>query len=250
MAEIKKELGPSASEAVSATSTSIEEPTGKSASEDIAAAKVGDVNSYLSGEESANKNANANANANEKDSKSNKRKKNAYFQKKAKKKVERQKNMRNTWKARPDEAVHPGSYADPEMREMFNVSIPELDSTDAVKNDEQKEKNNDDGTVSGDQKETVEKKSQNDESKTGTEVEVPAVKKNPKRKVALLLGFKGTEYVGMQINKGQKTIQAQVELGLFKAGLIAKSNFGHPKKYGWSNSARTDKGVHSCAQGE
>mmetsp|Transcript_3177 Transcript_3177/g.4677 ORF Transcript_3177/g.4677 Transcript_3177/m.4677 type:complete len:629 (+) Transcript_3177:95-1981(+) len=253
MAENKKEV-----ETSTAPAASIEDPTSKSATSNEALAintakDKGDANSNLnvsiSGEDNANVNANANANEKENGSKSNKRKKNAYFQKKAKKKVERQKNMRNTWKSRTDAEVHPGSYADPEMRKMFNVSIPELDSTDdntdgagTVKNIKQ-EKKDDDG-VSGDPKdkdkeiaEDVEKKSQN-----GT------VKKNPKRKVALLLGFKGTEYVGMQINKGQKTIQAQVELGLFQAGLISKSNFGHPNKYGWSNSARTDKGVHSCAQ--
>jgi len=72
--------------------------------------------------------------------------------------------------------------------------------------------------------------------------------KLPKRKVAILVQFLGTKYSGMQINEGKNTIQAQIELAIYKAGLMAKTNFGFPKKYSWSNSARTDKGVHSCAQ--
>ncbi|KAL3816861.1 hypothetical protein ACHAXA_005139 [Cyclostephanos tholiformis] len=45
-----------------------------------------------------------------------------------------------------------------------------------------------------------------------------------------------------------KTLQSVLELGLYRAGLINERNFGHPNKYGWSNSARTDKGVHAAAQ--
>jgi tRNA pseudouridine(38-40) synthase len=43
-------------------------------------------------------------------------------------------------------------------------------------------------------------------------------------------------------------LQAEIELALFRSGMIVKSNFGLPHKYSWSSSARTDKGVHACAQ--
>ncbi|CAJ1963558.1 unnamed protein product [Cylindrotheca closterium] len=69
-----------------------------------------------------------------------------------------------------------------------------------------------------------------------------------KRKVALLLGFVGTKYAGFQINGGQRSIQAEIELALYRAGMISDMNFGKPHKYSWSMSARTDKGVHACAQ--
>mmetsp|Transcript_31658 Transcript_31658/g.38779 ORF Transcript_31658/g.38779 Transcript_31658/m.38779 type:complete len:568 (+) Transcript_31658:368-2071(+) len=72
--------------------------------------------------------------------------------------------------------------------------------------------------------------------------------KPPKRKIALLLGFVGTNYVGMQINISQRTIQAEIELALYKGGFLSSDNFGFPHKYAWSSSARTDKGVHACAQ--
>jgi len=58
----------------------------------------------------------------------------------------------------------------------------------------------------------------------------------------------GKEYAGMTMNPDQRTIQGELERALFKAGCISESNFGFPNKYGWSNAARTDKGVHSCAQ--
>jgi len=63
-----------------------------------------------------------------------------------------------------------------------------------------------------------------------------------------LFGYIGTRYSGMQINTLQRTLHAEIELALYKAKLISHSNFGFPEKYSWSNSARTDKGVHSCAQ--
>lgn len=69
-----------------------------------------------------------------------------------------------------------------------------------------------------------------------------------KRKVALLLGFIGTKYAGFQINPRQRTIQAEIELALYRAGMLTTLNFGRPTKYSWSSSARTDKGVHACAQ--
>ncbi|KAL3942833.1 MAG: hypothetical protein SGBAC_003032 [Bacillariaceae sp.] len=72
--------------------------------------------------------------------------------------------------------------------------------------------------------------------------------KTLKRKVALFLGFIGTKYAGFQMNGGQRTIQAEIELALYRAGMIADFNFGKAHKYSWSSSARTDKGVHACAQ--
>jgi hypothetical protein len=69
-----------------------------------------------------------------------------------------------------------------------------------------------------------------------------------KRKVALFLGFLGTNYGGFQINVNQRTLQAEIELALYKAGMVKALNFGHPQKVTWSSSARTDKGVHASAQ--
>ena len=128
------------------------------------------------------------------------------------------------------EVVHPGSFADKAMRDLFGISLPEMDEMQA------KEK-------AGEQP-----SEETSKSAAAAEEEGDKKEKLPKRKVALLLQFLGTKYGGMQINEGKRSIQAEVELALFRAGLLAASNFGFPNKFSWSNSARTDKGVHSCAQ--
>lgn len=69
-----------------------------------------------------------------------------------------------------------------------------------------------------------------------------------KRKVSFLLAYLGTNYSGFQINEGQRTLQGDFELAMLKCHFLMPSNFGHPYKYGWSTSGRTDKGVHACAQ--
>ena len=56
----------------------------------------------------------------------------------------------------------------------------------------------------------------------------PEKEKTPKRKVSLLIAFLGTHYTGMQMNIDQRTIQAELELALWKGGLISNANFGHP----------------------
>jgi tRNA pseudouridine38-40 synthase len=58
----------------------------------------------------------------------------------------------------------------------------------------------------------------------------------------------GTKYGGFQINESQRTIQAEIEMALYRAGMLTTLNYGIPQKYSWSSSARTDKGVHACAQ--
>jgi tRNA pseudouridine(38-40) synthase len=50
------------------------------------------------------------------------------------------------------------------------------------------------------------------------------------------------------VNNNQRSIQAEIELALYRSGMISTANFGLPHKYSWSSSARTDKGVHACAQ--
>lgn len=69
-----------------------------------------------------------------------------------------------------------------------------------------------------------------------------------KRNLVFLLAYLGTDYGGFQINEGQRSVQAEFELALFRAKRIHPRNFGFPTKYAWSTSGRTDKGVHACAQ--
>ncbi|KAI8920088.1 pseudouridine synthase, partial [Powellomyces hirtus] len=61
--------------------------------------------------------------------------------------------------------------------------------------------------------------------------------KLPKRKVALLMGYCGTGYNGMQINPGVETLESELHKALAASGAI---NF--------MRAARTDKGVHAAGQ--
>ncbi|KAI8081436.1 tRNA:pseudouridine synthase, introduces pseudouridines at positions 26-28, 34-36, 65, and 67 of tRNA [Halteromyces radiatus] len=70
--------------------------------------------------------------------------------------------------------------------------------------------------------------------------------RHPKRKVALLIGFCGTGYQGMQFNPGATTIESVLFEALVKANAISKDNSDDPKKVHWVRTARTDKGVHAA----
>jgi tRNA pseudouridine38-40 synthase len=121
---------------------------------------------------------------------------------------------------------HPGSYVCPEQRSILGMPplsftpdgqpIPPTDSTDLE-------------TISSD---------------TNGNTETTRIK----RKVALLVAYLGTDYNGFQINPGQKTLQAELEYAIWRAGCLDPRNVGYPHKYSWSTSGRTDKGVHACAQ--
>ncbi len=69
-----------------------------------------------------------------------------------------------------------------------------------------------------------------------------------KRKVAIVIGYVGTSYHGLQMAKNNdvSTIEQQLEQALHKAGCISDSNHGQLTKIGWSRSSRTDKGVHAA----
>lgn len=66
-----------------------------------------------------------------------------------------------------------------------------------------------------------------------------------KRKVALVAGYLGTGYHGVQLNKDVPTIEHELREAIFKAGAMRESNFVDLSKIDWSRSSRTDKGVHA-----
>jgi hypothetical protein len=55
-----------------------------------------------------------------------------------------------------------------------------------------------------------------------------------KRKVALLTAYCGSDFQGMQINKGARTVEAEIEKAVYLAGGISTSNFGAMGKVGWT----------------
>ena len=76
--------------------------------------------------------------------------------------------------------------------------------------------------------------------------EIAAEQRRPKRKVAVLIGYAGTGYHGIQINHKERTIEGDLFAAFVKAGAISKVNADDPKKSSLVRCARTDKGVHAA----
>lgn len=70
----------------------------------------------------------------------------------------------------------------------------------------------------------------------------------PKRKVAMLLGYAGTRYQGMQFHAGTRTVEGALFAALAELGFISADNASHPSKVDWMRACRTDKGVHAAGQ--
>lgn len=69
-----------------------------------------------------------------------------------------------------------------------------------------------------------------------------------RRKVAILLGYCGAGYQGMQKNPGARTIEGDLEEALYQAGAVPEADRSAPRRYDWARAARTDKGVSAAAQ--
>ena len=79
-----------------------------------------------------------------------------------------------------------------------------------------------------------------------TEEELKDEQRKPKKKVAVLIGYAGTGYRGMQLAHDQKTIEGDLFQAFVAAGAISKANADDPKKSSFVRCARTDKGVHAA----
>jgi tRNA pseudouridine38-40 synthase len=76
--------------------------------------------------------------------------------------------------------------------------------------------------------------------------EIEADSRQPKRKVAVMLGYSGSGYKGMQMMPDQPTIEGDLFKAFVAAGAISKANADDPKKSSFVRCARTDKGVHAA----
>lgn len=74
---------------------------------------------------------------------------------------------------------------------------------------------------------------------------IPQEVRLPKRKVAVMIGYCGTGYHGMQYNPPNDTIEKELFEAFVRAGAISKANSTDLKKNGFQRAARTDKGVHA-----
>lgn len=76
--------------------------------------------------------------------------------------------------------------------------------------------------------------------------EIESDVRKPKRKVAVMIGYNGSGYRGMQLDHRQKTIEGDLFQAFVKAKAISKVNADDPKKSSFVRCARTDKGVHAA----
>lgn len=76
--------------------------------------------------------------------------------------------------------------------------------------------------------------------------EIAAEERRPKRKVAVMIGYAGTGYHGLQINHKEKTIEGDLFGAFVAAKAISKVNADDPRKSSLVRTARTDKGVHAA----
>ncbi|PFH63213.1 hypothetical protein XA68_16652 [Ophiocordyceps unilateralis] len=76
--------------------------------------------------------------------------------------------------------------------------------------------------------------------------EIAAETRRPKRKVAVMIGYAGTGYRGMQVNGDEPTIERDLFQAFIDAGAISKANADDPRKSSLARCARTDKGVHAA----
>mgnify|MGYP002714117007 FL=1 len=67
-----------------------------------------------------------------------------------------------------------------------------------------------------------------------------------KRKVAIFFGYCGSDYSGLQVNPGVKTIEGDIFDAFCRAGAVSAENAVNPNKVGLQRAARTDRGVHAA----
>ncbi|OCH96254.1 tRNA pseudouridine synthase [Obba rivulosa] len=88
----------------------------------------------------------------------------------------------------------------------------------------------------------------NAETERPRDPDTPKEPRLPKRQCALLMGFCGAGYNGMQIQteQGIKTIEGVLFNALVKIGAVSKDNADNPTKVNLGRAARTDAGVHAA----
>ncbi|XP_022870682.1 tRNA pseudouridine synthase A-like, partial [Olea europaea var. sylvestris] len=77
---------------------------------------------------------------------------------------------------------------------------------------------------------------------------LPKKPRHKRRKIAIFFAYCGVGYQGMQKNPGAKTIEGDLEEALYHSGAVPEQQRGLPRRFDFSRSARTDKGVSAVGQ--
>jgi tRNA pseudouridine38-40 synthase len=75
----------------------------------------------------------------------------------------------------------------------------------------------------------------------------PARTYKPSRKVAMIVGYSGKGYSGLQRNPGVRAIEDELVEAAAAAGCVLPNKVDDLRSFWWSRCARTDKGVHALA---
>eukprot|EP00573_Skeletonema_grethae_P005634 CAMPEP_0201712720 /NCGR_PEP_ID=MMETSP0578-20130828/59787_1 /ASSEMBLY_ACC=CAM_ASM_000663 /TAXON_ID=267565 /ORGANISM="Skeletonema grethea, Strain CCMP 1804" /LENGTH=193 /DNA_ID=CAMNT_0048201783 /DNA_START=254 /DNA_END=833 /DNA_ORIENTATION=- len=123
---------------------------------------------------------------------------------------------------------HEGSFAHPEMQKLFGVKLDVDDdlpkNKTGMKSDTETEMKVEDSNESSSTAAATEATASVETSASSKEAAPTDTDKVPKRKLAFLVSFLGSKYSGFQINSLAKSLHAEIELGLYRAGIISKSN--------------------------
>ncbi|XP_022815592.1 tRNA pseudouridine synthase A isoform X2 [Spodoptera litura] len=90
-------------------------------------------------------------------------------------------------------------------------------------------------------------KTENGESDEKKHCERP-VERIKRKKMALVLGYCGVDYYGMQRNPGVRTIEEDLLKALMEAKYITEDDFNNQQNTQFQRSSRTDKGVSAARQ--
>lgn len=82
------------------------------------------------------------------------------------------------------------------------------------------------------------------------DLEMPAVLKGANRrlKYCMLMGYSGTNYYGMQLNEGYRTIESELLSAMLKCGWITEKDERKPQNFNFQRASRTDRGVSAARQ--
>ncbi|KAI9332144.1 pseudouridine synthase [Zopfochytrium polystomum] len=106
-------------------------------------------------------------------------------------------------------------------------------------------------SADGEQVEAIDdaaKKRKLEEPESKPAAEIPPEPKYPKKKCAILFGYCGTGYQGLQINANCRSIEAELFKAFETTGAVSSENIVDPYKFDFTRCARTDKGVHAAGQ--
>jgi len=131
---------------------------------------------------------------------------------------------------------------------LCGFAMESADAVIAAQGAQQEEKQREERKEEDKQPEAAPAAGQEDAIGAAAEIALPEYYVKTKKKYAIMLGYSGIGYLGLQVNGDSPTIERELEQAICKTGVVKKENFGDLKKSSWTRAARTDKGVHAVGQ--